>query len=191
MRFLFIAMLLVTSAVNATTVTIDFENVSSGDLTPLYLPGPGDDGSKTFQTDGFTFNLNGGLTETPENNYVYGSKIQQLFTPDAYVDMRRTDGQAFSLHDVDIFACEPNCLIWGAISIGGVVSTFSTDNTADLGSGDWLNVTYVSFGNELEFGPSVAVDNIVVGAAVPIPAAVWLFGSALAGLGWMRRKQTV
>ena len=23
---------------------------------------------------------------------------------------------------------------------------------------------------------------------VPIPAAVWLFGSALAGLGWMRRK---
>jgi len=26
--------------------------------------------------------------------------------------------------------------------------------------------------------------------AVPIPAAVWLFGSALAGLGWIRRKQT-
>jgi hypothetical protein len=26
---------------------------------------------------------------------------------------------------------------------------------------------------------------------VPIPAAVWLFGSALAGLGWIRRKQTV
>jgi hypothetical protein len=25
---------------------------------------------------------------------------------------------------------------------------------------------------------------------VPIPASVWLFGSALAGLGWMRRKQT-
>jgi hypothetical protein len=24
--------------------------------------------------------------------------------------------------------------------------------------------------------------------AVPIPAAVWLFGSALAGLGWIRRK---
>jgi hypothetical protein len=26
--------------------------------------------------------------------------------------------------------------------------------------------------------------------AVPIPAAVWLFGSALAGLGWMRRKKS-
>jgi hypothetical protein len=28
-------------------------------------------------------------------------------------------------------------------------------------------------------------------SSVPIPAAVWLFGSALAGLGWMRRKQAV
>lgn len=26
---------------------------------------------------------------------------------------------------------------------------------------------------------------------VPIPAAGWLFGSALAGLGWLRRKQTI
>jgi hypothetical protein len=25
---------------------------------------------------------------------------------------------------------------------------------------------------------------------VPIPAAVWLFGSALGGLGWMRRRKT-
>jgi hypothetical protein len=31
---------------------------------------------------------------------------------------------------------------------------------------------------------------LVVPSVVPIPAAVWLFGSALAGLGWMRRKQT-
>ena len=28
-------------------------------------------------------------------------------------------------------------------------------------------------------------------SAVPVPAAFWLFGSALAGLGWLRRKQTV
>jgi hypothetical protein len=31
----------------------------------------------------------------------------------------------------------------------------------------------------------------VTTSTVPVPAAVWLFGSALAGLGWMRRKQTV
>jgi hypothetical protein len=35
-------------------------------------------------------------------------------------------------------------------------------------------------------------DDLVMNAnVVPIPAAVWLFGSALAGLGWIRRKQTV
>ncbi len=27
-----------------------------------------------------------------------------------------------------------------------------------------------------------------IGVAVPVPAAVWLFGSGLALLGWMRRK---
>ena len=26
--------------------------------------------------------------------------------------------------------------------------------------------------------------------AVPVPAAMWLFGSALGGLGWMRRRKT-
>ena len=34
------------------------------------------------------------------------------------------------------------------------------------------------------------VNDIVEVSIVPIPAAVWLFGSALAGLGWMRRKRT-
>ena len=36
--------------------------------------------------------------------------------------------------------------------------------------------------------PGLAVTSGSV-TAVPLPAAVWLFGSALAGLGWMRRKQ--
>jgi hypothetical protein len=41
--------------------------------------------------------------------------------------------------------------------------------------------------------PSQPIRNVVSGAvsAVPIPAAAWLFGSALAGLGWFRRKPTI
>jgi len=31
--------------------------------------------------------------------------------------------------------------------------------------------------------------NVLDASVVPIPAAFWLFGSALAGLGWMRRKK--
>jgi hypothetical protein len=41
--------------------------------------------------------------------------------------------------------------------------------------------------------PDQTIRAVVSGSvsAVPIPAAVWLFGSALAGLGWLRRKQSV
>jgi hypothetical protein len=39
-------------------------------------------------------------------------------------------------------------------------------------------------------GSQLLVDNVST-SVVPVPAAVWLFGSALAGLGWMRRKQAV
>jgi len=36
------------------------------------------------------------------------------------------------------------------------------------------------------YGRSVVTGSV---SAVPVPAAAWLFGSALAGLGWIRRKQ--
>jgi len=34
------------------------------------------------------------------------------------------------------------------------------------------------------------LSNVRAFSVVPIPASVWLFGSALAGLGWLRRKQS-
>ncbi len=49
----------------------------------------------------------------------------------------------------------------------------------------------------IELGDSMAdplfasTTSATVQNVVPIPAAVWLFGSALAGLGWMRRRKTV
>ena len=52
---------------------------------------------------------------------------------------------------------------------------------------NWLNVDEFSMYDYSNID-AMAFDNIVV-TAVPIPATVWLFGSALAGLGWMRRKK--
>ncbi len=42
-------------------------------------------------------------------------------------------------------------------------------------------------------GSGIEADHLQYGrlAVVPVPAAVWLFGSALVGLGWIRRKQSV
>jgi hypothetical protein len=52
-----------------------------------------------------------------------------------------------------------------------------------IGDGDGIPI--ISLGQDSRYA--------YIGAStiVPIPAAVWLFGSALAGLGWMRQKQTV
>ena len=34
----------------------------------------------------------------------------------------------------------------------------------------------------------VVVSYEAIGSVIPVPAAIWLFGSALAGLGWLRRR---
>jgi hypothetical protein len=114
-----------------------------------------------------------------------------LFAPIAEVEFLRTDGAAFALHSLDILSCyegnDAECRISGLKTGGGFVNT---SNVADLGSGDWLNLQYVSITNDgPAFAGHVVVDNIAVGSAVPVPAAVWLFGSAIAGLCWLRRKQ--
>ncbi len=191
MRQLFAILLFaVSSTAWSATLTIDFESVEQSDLVNLFPPGPGDDGSKAFSTDGFDFTLNGGLQEDPGNKLVFGSKIQQLFTPDAYVRMSRTDGANFALLDVGLLDCGVTCNIRGVRDDGGSFTIFNTTDINDLGSGDWLNVTSVTFGvNEPEiFFNDVRVDDITVASAVPVPAAVWLFGSALAGIGWIRRR---
>jgi hypothetical protein len=52
-------------------------------------------------------------------------------------------------------------------------------------SADWNGTTLV-FHNTTSAGAGLAYD--ITFTAVPIPATVWLFGSALGLLGWMRRK---
>ncbi len=93
---------------------------------------------------------------------------------------------------ISILQCQGLCTIWGGISGGGSIST---NDVNDLGTGDWLNLSFAEVFGGTQSNPPITygldVDNIVVGAAVPVPAAVWLFGSALVGLGWVRRKHTV
>ena len=60
--------------------------------------------------------------------------------------------------------------------------SFAAEENQGGGSFPWVGTGGIPQEQFLEFSTSWSV--------VPLPAAVWLFGSALAGLGWLRRRRT-
>ena len=186
----------------AAPVTIDFEEFNIGDgggsvfATPILasqgyeLTGSGGPGGPFTSTEVLTGTNTGGTN-------AYGGSISG-FGQDGYnyhvdVTLEKADGGAFAIHNLDLFmGTDPEgwTQIRGTLAGGGWVFL----SGVPVGTGDWLNLEAVRFwaeGNGFGYGyATVELDNVVV-SAVPIPAAVWLFGSALAGLGWLKRKQTV
>jgi hypothetical protein len=72
--------------------------------------------------------------------------------------------------------------------VGAGAGAWYTSATAGAyDSFDWSNVMRVVTANPL-VQQSVDVQEFLI-APVPVPAAAWLLGSAVAGLGWMRRRQ--
>jgi hypothetical protein len=68
----------------------------------------------------------------------------------------------------------------------------------DVPVGEWTTVTVENpaygtifgigaYSSPISAGGTLFIDNIIV-STVPIPATVWLFGSGLAMLGWMKRR---
>jgi len=121
------------------------------------------------------------------------------------VSIYSQNGLTFELDSLDAFSggslplqnFQGTGMVTGHYQEGGTISqAFSANVAIDtvLFDDAWTNLTSI----DIEFSVSSfypafvvpGVDNITL-QAVPIPAAVWLFGSALAGLGWLRRRQTV
>lgn len=83
-------------------------------------------------------------------------------------------------------------------ALNNVVFDVFYDSNVDAISGQSLTLSPDLLGNFVghgsaagalgSFSPGTLVDGSAFAAPVPIPAAVWLFGSALGLLGWMRRK---
>jgi hypothetical protein len=188
--------LFILGSAQAAPVTIDFEEFSVGAETTLFSQGYTIKG-EAYQFDpGPCCNAIIAIGDQP-----LGSKQLEFFSfnsvdfspgPRIFLDVERTDGTAFALYSIDIGGDFAE--IQGTRATDGQIIT---GTVGDLGSGDWLAITSFRLDEDAcvcgGFGIALEgyADNIVVGAAVPVPAAVWLFGSALAGLGWMRRKQTI
>ncbi len=195
MRFLLSSILFMYFSVANAATLIDFNSETIGPVDPLV-------------TDGFRFEALSSIwtseiiAQSPDDNALYlgaGGVFDQFGSAGPiFIRLTTEDSSAFSLLSAELetansaFGAEADPFITGFTTDGVYVS-------GPLGSADWESLQYVDFGVSSCCGApglqpeflEVTLDNVVVGAAVPIPAAVWLFGSALAGLSWLRRKQTV
>jgi len=195
MRIIFSVVLLMLGSV-AHAVTIDFDSTA-----PTYF------GLSTYQEDGFTLTSNvpdGTLIDqndvvranlgifsggTTSQSMVWGQNgtISTIsITNDAATPFYLLALDASSMGNTS-----GQLTLSGTLSGGGSVqqvlnlnSALTTYNITGLNN---LSALDISFDGSASFAP-FDVDNVQM-SLVPVPAAVWLFGSALVGLaGWSRRR---
>lgn len=201
--FVLCSVMLISLSANAATQTIDFEELSLGQAAPAPAFGGGPLVSNGFSFSGFGFSVfesERWIVSVGENGTqslglsLFGGRVDEV-DPFVQFGFNRPDGLSFALIDIDFLATyvvggadQGPVFLTGALTGGGTVSS----ETTAIGTGGWLAVDSVGFNvtgvapffvlQEFDF----EVDNIVV-SVVPIPAAVWLFASALGLLGFRSR----
>ncbi len=184
-----ISLSLIPVSVSGATVTIDMEGIAPARRIT-------DEVSSPIFKDGFQLSAefghfidadwrDAGTIRAANGSDYYGNDTLGNLT------LTRSDGGPFSIlrfDATDVYIDSnfiPNLVfeVTGALAGGGAVSTrFTTDRDFAFETfefdASWSNLSSVTFvGNT-----HGAYDNIVVSAPVPVPAAVWLFGSGLIGL---------
>jgi hypothetical protein len=185
-----VILLLVVGSSQAAPVTIDFEEFVFPEDT-LTLVESLESKSYTFQA--IAPGANFATLGFPVGNNVVGTCSGG---PSCGLTLTHSINPTFSIQSFDYYVndislgdcCIPYLEITGYLEGGGELSqllywTGATQLSTHYFSSEWSNL--VAFEAT---GTSGAYDNFVV-TSVPVPAAVWLFGSALAGLGWLRRNR--
>ena len=182
-----LALIFFGTSVNASAVTLDFQEFAGevGTFQPL---GP------VVETKGFEV--------VPSDNAVW---FEGWYKPDnisiglfsGSITIAAADGSLFNFlgFDYDV----PGNTLFDVSVVNNLNQTVNFQlNLPDLTSSSNDPLTTYDANGLFDSIKSITLydsgqpllDNFRV-AAVPIPAAVWLFGSALAGLGWIRRKHSV
>jgi hypothetical protein len=166
------------AATQASAVTIDFSDPS------IPSGGSGDD---YFVTEGYIFSFD----PMPYPNPYYTRLPGIVYCPGCVLNMESASSNTFDVSSFDGWVFSENAFfeVTGFLEGGGTVSATlaSFSGVTQTYNLNWTGLTRLSIGN-INGAPTV-VDSITA-SQVPVPAAVWLFGSALAALGWMRTKQT-
>jgi hypothetical protein len=190
------ALLLLAATAQSAQVTIDFEEFSRGPIDPP----DGDLVSKGFaleyldQGSGYPIiEIIGSLNGTQA--YMNCSTCQAV----EQIDLSSAAANNISLHAIDIGALGAafpsfDFIFTGFLAGGGSITQsalgVSTLQTL-LFDASWSGLESVRIQIDNANGVNAYasfIDNIVV-SQVPVPAAVWLFGSGLAAMGLIRRRR--
>jgi hypothetical protein len=186
-----VILLLVVGSAQASTVTIDFEDV----VAPQFLP---------YTSNGYQFSNAGGVDfSSIEYTDFFNRPISNHLvwcgncTGGVEIALERPDGNPFELLSFFMGVVGAGDSFVELTRENGSTETLVFAYTGPDGNylsapeGGWGLVTRAVFSVSSDgssFGGGL--DDLVV-SAVPIPAAVWLFGSGLGLLGWFRRRKTV
>jgi hypothetical protein len=129
---------------------------------------------------------------TVSGTFVFDADTNTLSAVDI-LSVGGISGPAFDLHysDVDIVGAGPIGMELTKTTTYGVIQALLVFDGALTNAGGTLGFAPLAGQVDLNTGDGRAFALTSSVRAVPIPAAIWLFGSALAGLGWMRRRKTV
>jgi len=139
---------------------------------------PGSAGASNFGMDKFYFNYNNALTVDVAN-------IINVDPASWGVNATKNAGGGFGFFDFELKGAGNSRTIELSFSIANVVGDTIADYAIADAEGMFFGAHVGGFGRDGEMSTIIAGNT-----PVPVPAAVWLLGSALGGLGFMRRRKS-
>jgi len=195
-------LLLASHGAQAVVLTLDFEEQAEGACASIgtSFVSQGVQFDKTGNTSGF-FACNAGVISNSTSRAIVDANGQSQF------DMTLASGDPFAFLSFDAgsrLETPPlratGIRLTGFINGGGTVATdvvFNGDDFENFNLTGFLNLTSVSWlalnSSSSVLDPQFLFDNVVIDnmpSAIPIPAAIWLFGTGLLGLiGFSKRRK--